>query len=46
MVSLLLDVYKLSPEIVFSDDLSLEEIFIMGLNKQAYDGYVNTMMNR
>lgn len=43
VASLLLDYYELSPDVVFSPDLSLQELLIMGINKQGWVSYMNAL---
>jgi len=46
VASLLLDYYELSPDVVFSPDLNLQELLILGINKQSWLGYMNALSQK
>lgn len=40
-ISQLLDFYELPESLVFSDDISYQELLILGLNKQGFNAYMS-----
>lgn len=43
VASLLLDYFELSPDVVFSPELNIQELLLMGCNRQAWRGYMSAL---
>lgn len=46
VASLLLDYYELAPDVVFSPELNIQELLVLGINKQAWTSYMNALSTK
>lgn len=43
VASLLLDFYELPSELVFSPEINVQELLLLGINKLSWKGYTNAL---